>query len=113
MSILHTFEKMQLISHYIEKRSTGTQKEFAKKLGISRSMLNRYLKEMKSRKFPIRYCKIRKTYYYQEPGKMTEKLFVQEMPKEEMRKINGGFDIELAHLILHESKTSKNNFRKI
>lgn len=48
----------------IKKEATGTSKEFAKKLGISRSMLMENLNEMKELGAEIAFCSFRRSYYY-------------------------------------------------
>jgi predicted transcriptional regulator len=66
---------MKYIDMLIRKKATGNQKEFAKKLNISVSTVNEYLKNMKAVGFPIKYCHKRRTYYYEKDGKMVESLF--------------------------------------
>jgi biotin operon repressor len=63
------------MDYLIRKKATGNQKELARKLGMSRSMVNEYIKEMKELGFPIGYCRKRNTYYYLEEGYMVERLF--------------------------------------
>jgi hypothetical protein len=48
----------------IKKEITGTSKEFAEKLGISRSMLMENLSEMKELGAAIAFCPLRRSYYY-------------------------------------------------
>ena len=51
----------------IEHKATGCPSQFADKLGLSRSTLMEYIKEMKEIDAPIAYDKNRGTYYYKEP----------------------------------------------
>lgn len=78
MSIVRYFKKIQFIDSLIRRKATGNQTEFARKAHMSKSMLKEYLKEMKELGFPINFCKQRKTYYYEEAGKMVETLFAKE-----------------------------------
>lgn len=75
MSFIRFWDKMKYIDTLIRKKATGNQKEFAKKLNISVSTVNEYLKDMRSVGFPIKYCHKRRTYYYEKDGKMVESLF--------------------------------------
>jgi len=75
MAILRYLAKMHYIDNLIRRKATGNQKEFARKLGISRSMLNEYIKEMKELGFPIGFSRKKNTYYYLEEGHMVDKLF--------------------------------------
>jgi len=80
MSVHRYFKKIQLIDSFIRRKATGNQKQFAEKIFMSRSMLNEYLKEMKELGFPIRYCKQKKSYYYEAEGSMVKKLFENQKP---------------------------------
>ena len=48
----------------IRRKSTGSPREFADKLNVSRSMLMYYISEMKDLGAPIKYSKYLGTYYY-------------------------------------------------
>ncbi len=75
MPFLKVIKKMKHIDGLIRAKATGHQQSFAKKLGVSRSMLNKYLRQMKELGFPICYSRQRQTYYYREHGKIVEKIF--------------------------------------
>lgn len=57
-------ERMQRIDYLIRTKSTGTPKQFAKKLCISERQLYKYMKNLKELGAPIKYCKNRNTYHY-------------------------------------------------
>jgi predicted DNA-binding transcriptional regulator YafY len=59
----------------IRKKSTGNQREFCKRISVSRSLLNNYISEMRELGFPISYDKKRCTYYYEEEGGLVSNLF--------------------------------------
>jgi hypothetical protein len=90
MSVLRYLQKMQLLDRMIRRKATGNQKEFARKAGMSRGLLNIYLNEMKELGFPINYCRRRSSYYYEEEGRMVESLFEKAITKEEMSRHTGG-----------------------
>ena len=49
----------------IRLKATGTAKEFAVKLGISRETLFRLLKYLREMDMPIKYCRNRRAYCYE------------------------------------------------
>jgi hypothetical protein len=63
------------MDHLFMKKARRNQKEMARKLGMSRNMLNGYNKETKELGFPICYSRKRNTYFYLEDGYMLERLF--------------------------------------
>jgi biotin operon repressor len=77
---LHTYyERLKYIDSLIRKKGTGNPDSFAKKLRLSKAATYKTLKEMKEIGFPIAYSKKEKRYYYTEPGKMGNSLFVREI----------------------------------
>lgn len=64
MSLLKSIDRLKRIDTLIRKQATGTSDEFARKLGISRSMLMENLREMKDLGASICFCPYRRTYFY-------------------------------------------------
>lgn len=64
MSLLKSIERLKRMDDLIKKEITGTSKEFAEKLGISRSMLMENLNEMKELGAEIAFCSRRRSYHY-------------------------------------------------
>jgi len=64
MSLLKSIERLKRIDYFLEKECTGTSGEFAKKIGISRSMLMENLREMKDLGARLDYCPRRRSYVY-------------------------------------------------
>lgn len=64
MSLLRSIERLKRMDDLIKKEMTGPSKEFAEKLGISRSMLMENLHEMKELGANIEYCYFRRSYHY-------------------------------------------------
>ena len=88
---LHKYmERMKLTDSLIRKKATGSPKELANKLGISRSALFELINEMKEEGFPIAYSKEFNSYYYQEAGKLVEHLFEKTLSHKDMKAITGG-----------------------
>jgi hypothetical protein len=62
--MLKYIERLKRMDDLIQKKCTGTSEEFARKLGISRSMLMENLKEMREIGAPLSYCPRRRSYVY-------------------------------------------------
>ncbi|MFN4286755.1 MAG: hypothetical protein ACK4E8_12435 [Lacibacter sp.] len=62
-------ERFKRIDYYIYKRRTGTPKQLADRLEISRSTLLEFIAVMKENGAPIKWDKIKKTYYYSHQGR--------------------------------------------
>lgn len=71
MVIFNTFELLRRMDHLIERRSTGTPAQFARRLGISVRTLYNYLSVMKETGAPIRFSHTDGTYEYTEDGRFT------------------------------------------
>lgn len=54
----------------IRRKATGTPEEFAKKLGICKSLLMLNLREIKKMGAPLKYDTNRSSYYYTEACKI-------------------------------------------
>ena len=51
----------------ISRKATGSPEELARRLTISKASVHRYLNELKYMGAEIIYCKLRRSYYYDEP----------------------------------------------
>ena len=61
-------EKLSYLDILISKKSTGTPKELAFKLRVSERGLYNYINLLKDLGAPIKYCRIRNSYYYTSKG---------------------------------------------
>ena len=77
MSLKLQLERLRYIDSLIRRKATGNQQALADKLQLSRSGLNKLLKEMREMGFPIRYSHQKQTYYYEQDGRMVETLFIE------------------------------------
>ena len=62
------FEQLSLLKRLdllIRRKATGTPMQLARRLGVSRASVFRYLNELKSVGAPIQYCKVRPRYFYE------------------------------------------------
>lgn len=60
--------RLTYLDHLIKSKSGGPPEQLARRLNISERTLFETLKHMKSLGAPIRYCRYRKLYYYEEDG---------------------------------------------
>ncbi len=77
MTLLKYIERLEQMDQLIRMKATGSSKEFADKLGISRSLMMQELNVLKELGADIAYDKKRQTYYY----KKRMKLFFGFLPK--------------------------------
>lgn len=90
MSILKYIERIKYMHFLIERKATGRPRKFAEKLGISRSTLMEYIKDMKEIDAPIAYDKNRETYYYKEPCELNLGFQLTALSEDEELVIKGG-----------------------
>ena len=65
MSYRHLLKKLDYLERLIGLEHTGTAKELAARLDISRRTLFNYLELLRERGRTINFCRIRKTYFFQ------------------------------------------------
>ncbi len=71
-------QRLQRIDHFIRIRGTGSPAQLAEKLGIGERTLYEYLSVMKRYGAPIKFCRERKSYYYDETGQFHVSFFCKE-----------------------------------
>jgi hypothetical protein len=97
MSLLKYVERLKRMHDLIHRKATGTPDEFARKLGISKSMLMINLAELKEMGAPLQYNNTTHTYLYNEPCTLR---FGFELNMHDSQKIKGGrhnFYPDLSH----------------
>ena len=65
MNFAEQFMLLQRIANLIKMKATGTPKDLAEKVEVSRSALYRHIDTLKSLGASINYCKHRRTYYFE------------------------------------------------
>ncbi|MCM5527884.1 HTH domain-containing protein [Parasegetibacter sp. NRK P23] len=68
-------DRFTRIDQLIARKATGTPQELAERLDISESTLYEYFAVMKDLGAPIKYDKIKCTYYYEINGRFKIKFF--------------------------------------
>ncbi len=64
MNLLKQINRIERIDQLIRMKATGTPKELAKRLSISRSTLYNILDFIKNQGVQIRYCPEKQSFYY-------------------------------------------------
>ncbi len=86
MSLLKYIQRLQRMHDLIRRKATGTPEEFAKRLGLGKSVLMDELRELKELGAEIAYCRERQSYYYQ-----TEFILkIGKLDREGQRILKGG-----------------------
>ena len=102
MSKYKFIDNLILVEKLIRRRNTGTPKDLAHRLSVSRSAVYNIIDELKLHGADIKYCRTGCTFYY-DNGKSVEILFeikpvaeasdFEEMSIDEMKNISGGAKI--------------------
>ncbi|MBN1414508.1 MAG: hypothetical protein JW973_05365 [Bacteroidales bacterium] len=74
MKFLYYFDRIRAIDHFIQKRSTGTPKELAKRVSISERALYETLSLMKDYGADINYNSFLRSYCYENEGEFEVKF---------------------------------------
>ena len=96
MALLKHINRLKYIDFMIKHKSTGNLEVFAKKNGLKKSAMCEVIAEMRELGFPIKYCKVRNSYYYYENGKLVNEFFQREfkvLSEEEILKIDNAANI--------------------
>lgn len=91
MALRDYIERIKRIDQLIRMQATGTPKELAKKLNISKSTVHEYINLMKELDAKIEYCKEVKSYVYCPNGKLIIEWKVKELSENQKNNINGGY----------------------
>jgi hypothetical protein len=70
--------RIQQMDQLIRLKATGDSKSFARKIGISESQLFRSLELIRGLGGPVKYCYVKKYYYYERKVRFTFGFFEEE-----------------------------------
>ncbi|MFK7920399.1 MAG: HTH domain-containing protein [Bacteroidia bacterium] len=70
MSLRNNVRLLERLDYLVKLKATGNPASLARRLDMSVSTLYRYLNDLKELGAPISYCKLRKTFFYEEEGRM-------------------------------------------
>jgi len=105
MALLKHVKRLKYIDYMIKRKTTGDLEHFAKKNGLSKRAMTDVLSEMKELGFPIKYDRVRHTYYYDEAGEMVKNLFIKDgqiLSMEQAAKIGNKEDLCFSEITVFE-----------
>jgi DNA-binding XRE family transcriptional regulator len=91
MKFIKQIERFQKLDKLIKAECTGTQKELADKLGISRSNLYRLIDSLKDYGAEIKYCRKPQRFCYKNPFNIEKLGSLNNFSPTKMEKIKGGY----------------------
>ena len=91
MKFINKIERLKKMHKCILLSDTGTPKEFANKLNISRSQLYNLIDDLKEFEAPIKYSKLNKTFYYEKEYDFQFNYSLIILSDDVSREIFGGF----------------------
>jgi len=101
MAIINYFERIKRIDQFIRMQATGTPKELADKLGLSKSTVFEYIYLMKEMNAPIEYDNFAKSYIYTKKGKFILEFELSELSDNELKNIDAGEILKKYSFFLH------------
>jgi biotin operon repressor len=91
MDLFKNLQHVELLHTLILKEKTGSPKQLAEQLGISRATLYVLIDELNSLNMPVNYSRKYETFYYKQEVKLTLSFKVETLDDpNELTKINGG-----------------------
>lgn len=90
MSLINKIERIQRMHQLINFKRTGSPQRFARKMGISQSMLYILIKEIKELGAPVVYCRYRESYEYLYPVEFKAGFDTPNLTSREMQATYGG-----------------------
>jgi len=91
MNLLQNVNRIEKLHTLILYKKTGTPKELAERLGISRASLYILIDKFNSLNLQVSYSRKYETFYYEQEVKLTISFKVEEIENDDkLRKINGG-----------------------
>ena len=90
MSLLTKIERIERMHQMIKFKRTGTPEQFARRIGISRSMLYIIINDLKSIGAPIVYCKSYESFMYEFVVQFRFGFEHPSLPKDQLRKVGAG-----------------------
>jgi ACT domain-containing protein len=88
MSVIKYLDRIKHMDELIRRKATGSPDKFAKKVGLSRSGLMKYIKLLKEMNAPLEYDQNRQSYYYIFPCKLKIGYETRHLDHKELVNIN-------------------------
>ena len=71
MKFFEKAEKLNQLDKLLRYEQTGNLDQLARRMNVSRSQMHNYIDSLKDQGFPIEYDRIRQTFYYTDPERLT------------------------------------------
>jgi len=96
--LLQQIELIERIDQLIRMKATGSPKEFANNVNISKASLYRLIETMRELGAPIEYSITKQSFVYADHVNFLCGFYFKELSHTKAKQINGGFN-NLAHLV--------------
>lgn len=83
-------DKLKQLDQLIRLKCTGTPKDLASKMGISKRHLNNYINTLEELGADINYCRSRESYVYMAKYKLNVEISIEEVNEKIYRDYSGG-----------------------
>ncbi len=90
MNFIRQIERMQILNKLIKEQRTGTPKELAERLGISRRQLYTYLDYLRDFGLDVFFSRRQNSFVYSDDKEIQVDLKIKVIGKTDLEKINGG-----------------------
>ncbi len=84
-------QRLEQIHYLIENQKTGSPKHLAEKMGVCRSTIYELIDYLKSLDAPVKYSRIKESYYYCKPFNLEINVSIKVLNNNETKTIYGGF----------------------
>lgn len=76
--LFEQLRQLERLDQLIRMKATGSPKALAYRLDVSERQIYRFISELKAMGFPIEYCKMRQSYFYDAVVKISFQLLVND-----------------------------------
>lgn len=90
MHTIKQLQRLEKIHQFITEEKTGTPLHLAQIMGISRSTVFELISYLKLLDAPIKYSRVRETYYYIQPFNLEINVSIKVLSNDEVKDISGG-----------------------
>lgn len=95
MNLIKNFNRVEKLHQLIVAEKTGTPKQLAERLGISRATLYVLIDELNALNLTVAYSRKYETFFYEKDVKFAIQLKVEAMERSEMKCVGGGAKIPI------------------
>ncbi len=93
MKAIEQLERLKMVYDTIKAKKTGTPKEFARHINMSRRRLYEYIDIIKDHGVEVSYSKSRKTFFLNGDKELNIFYGIELLSKDEIKNIDGGTSV--------------------